>query len=40
MPVIDKHYGQVARGQAERVRERLNRRPSISRGDADKEPGR
>jgi hypothetical protein len=38
--VIDKHYRQVTRGQAERARERLNRRHSISREDADKEAGR
>ena len=40
MAVIDKHYGHLARGEAERARERLNRRPSISRENADEEAGR
>jgi integrase len=32
--VIDKTYGHFARGQGERARERLNRRPSISAEEA------
>lgn len=31
--MIDRHYGHLAKGQAERARERLNQRPSISRAE-------
>jgi integrase len=33
--MIDRTYGHLARGQADRARDRLNRRPSISLGEAD-----
>jgi integrase len=33
--MIDKTYGHLARGHAERARERLNRRPSITAGDLE-----
>jgi len=28
--MLDKHYGHLARGYAERARERLNQRPSLT----------
>lgn len=34
MQVIDRTYGHLAKGQAERARDRLNRRPSISSTEA------
>jgi len=40
VPVIDKHYGHLARGQAERARARPTAAPSISRENADEEAGR
>jgi integrase len=38
--VIDRTYGHLAKGQAERARDRLNRRPSISAAEASDEAGR
>jgi integrase len=38
--VVDRSYGHLAKGQAERARDRLNRRPSISTPEADEEAGR
>jgi hypothetical protein len=33
--VIDRTYGHLAKDQAERARDRLNRRPSISAAEAE-----
>jgi hypothetical protein len=40
VPVIDHNCGHLARGQAERVRERLNRRPLDQPREPDEEAGR
>ena len=32
LAMLDKHYGHLARGYAERARERLNKRPSLASG--------
>jgi hypothetical protein len=37
--MIDRTYGHLARGHAERARERLNRRPSIVTEDAAEQAG-
>jgi integrase len=34
LAIIDKHYGHLARGYAERARERLNQRPSLVSAEA------